>query len=82
MSNDNSTFTGKVLVRCDVLVNVGGTTMGDMHVLKSAAEDTAKKYVGDVMLESLVDPPKWFKDAKVIGATAEGMTIVWPGEKS
>ena len=90
MSDDKregATYTGKVLVRCDVLVDMAGDTGCDVHILRVSAEEFAMAYVDKAvnkMASELEDArfPTSVCSAKVVQAAADEMTISWSAEKS
>ncbi len=78
--DDQSTYTGTVLVTCRVLVKMGGETMGDMGILRTAAEHDAKMHIVDALNDAGVKRP--IAAANVVDVEAAQMTITWPGDES
>lgn len=82
--NDRASFSGTVLVRCNVLVEVSGSSATSLDELRAYVQDEAKKHVEAGLAARGGEKRTWsvVKNTEVKPAKAAELSIVWPGKKS
>ena len=83
-TTERPSFSGTVLVRCNVLVEVSGSSATSLDELRSYVQGEAKKHVEAGLAARDGEKISWsvVKSTHVKSAKAAELSIVWPGKRS